>query len=202
MGKSQSSKHFAGALARRCSSVSRTTRCGVAVAAVALMLAPAAARAQGPAPATVAVTINIPAVLYLGCTAPCSFTFPDADDAAYQAGLLASSSGPTLTHRGNVPYRITIGAQTGTTLGFANLTGRTDPDPNRPTTDLTLRATTGASVGGYTQLAPAGSSNTLYTRSSAGGNQQSTIDARLALGYATNPPGQYTTIVVFTIVAP
>lgn len=196
----RNSVRFAGESRRRC--VLRPGAAGAAlVAAGALLLAAAGpAAAQGPQPATAQVTINIPAVLYLGCPAPCSFSFPDADDAAYQATYLASASGPTLIHRGNVPYRITINAQT-TELQFTNLTGRTDPDPHRPTTDLTLRATTGA-PGSYVQLAPNGSSNTLYTRSTRGGNQTSVVDARLALDYATNPPGQYQAVVVFTIVAP
>ncbi len=170
---------------------------GLALGLVALAAA-APARAQNAITIPVSITIN--PVLYLSSTG--SFAFPAPGDAHYTAGYVPSSSGPTLTHHGNVPYRITIAAQTGSTLGFAALAGRSDANPNRPTTDLTLQATTGGSGGGYVQLAPAGSSNTLYTRSSAGGDLQSLVDARLALGWTTNPPGTYTTTVVFTIIAP
>ncbi len=165
---------------------------------VGLGLVAGNARAQSAV--TVPVSITIEPVLYLSSTG--SFAFPTAGEAHYAAGYLPSSSGPTLTHHGNVPYRITIAAQTGSTIGFTALTGRSDTNPNRLTTDLTLQATTSGAAGGYVPLAAAGSSNTLYTRSAAGSDLQSLVDARLALGWTTNPPGTYTTTVVFTIIAP
>ncbi len=167
-------------------------------ALVALGLAAGDCRAQNTA--TVPVSITIEAVLSLSSTG--AFVFPVAGEAEYQAGFVGSTSGPTLTHHGNIPYRITIAAQTGSTLGFSPMTGRSDANPNRPTTDLSLQATTSGSGGGYVQLPGAGSSNTLYTRNSAGPDLQSLVDGRLALGWSRNPPGTYTTTVVFTIIAP
>src|SRR5690242_12759184 len=76
---------------------------------------------------SVGVTIPITSVLFLSSSG--SFTFPAATDAVYTAGLLSSTAGPTLTHRANVPYLISIGAQSGSTLAFTALAGRTDPDP-------------------------------------------------------------------------
>ncbi len=164
-----------------------------------LAIACASVTTEAQTTATVAVSIPVASVLFLSSSG--SFTFPAATDTHYTNGLLPSSTGPTLTHRANVPYQITIQAQgAGAALGFANAVGRTDANPNKPTTDLQLRPTTGASVGTMTGLGGA-SAAPFYTRAAKGGTLTTAVDAQLIVSYAIDPPGTYSTTVVFTIVA-
>lgn len=162
---------------------------------LALVLTSVAAQAQT---ATAAVSITVSPVLAISSSG--SFTFPTADDAHYTAGEVVSTAGPTLSHRGNVPYDITIEAQSGAAFGFANVAGRSDADPNKPVSDLTIDADFGgtaasAAVGG------AGSPNPFFSRAARGGNVSDELTARMALNYDDDPPGVYTTTVVFTIIA-
>ena len=166
-----------------------------AVAGLALLGMTAGAQAQT---ATSAVSVSVAPVLVMNTSG--SFTFPAATDAAYTAGSLASSAGPTLTHRANVPYKITIEAQSGSALAFANYAGRTDTDPSKPIGDLSIESTingtpTSSAVGA------SGSAADFYTRAARGGTLSSALTARLALDYANDPPGTYSTTVVFTMVA-
>ncbi len=161
---------------------------------LALVITSVAAHAQT---ATAAVTINVAPVLAISSSG--SFTFPTADDSHYAAGEVVSTSGPTLEHRGNVPYRITVEAQSGSTFGFSPAAGRSDADPLKPVSELMVEADFGtpasAAVGG------AGSPNDFFTRASRGGNLSDQLTARMALDYADDPPGVYTTTVVFTMIA-
>lgn len=180
---------------RRCSE--RTTVGGLALAAaLSLMAAPTAARAQT---ASIGVSIAVNPVLFLSAAG--SFTFNTPTDGDYTAGFVSSSAGPTLTHRGNVPYKITIQAQTGSTMSFAPYTGRSDADPLKPVGALSLRPTTGGPPGTPVALGAAGFPADFYTRASKGGTLNTTVDAQLVLSYANDPPGTYSTTVVFTIVA-
>lgn len=165
------------------------------IALGAMLMTGTAVQAQT---ATAAVSIQIAPVLVISSTG--SFTFPVAGDSEYGAGYIESSAGPTLSHRANVPYKITVAAQSGTTLDFTSYAGRTDADPSKPVSDLTILSTiagnaVSAAVGN------AGAGNDLYTRATRGGNQSSQLTARMALDYANDPPGTYETTVVFTIVA-
>jgi hypothetical protein len=165
-------------------------------AAVLLVLAGAsAARAQT---ATVGVSVEIAPVVAIGATGV--FSFPAATEAAYDAGYLESTAGPSLAHRGNVPYRVTLQAQAGSTFDFTNYSGRSDANPNKPVGDLRLLSTIGTTAVDVA-LPEAGSPADFYTRATRGGLQSSTLTARLALDWDNDPPGTYSTTVVFTIVA-
>lgn len=144
------------------------------------------------------VTVQVGEVLAISATG--LFAFPTADDSHYTTGYVESSSGPTLTHRANVPYVITLAAQTGSTLGFTAAAGRSDADPNKPIGDLSVQSTiSGTPVD--VQVGASGSANDFYTRAARGGDLSSGLTARLALDYANDPPGTYNTTVVFTMVA-
>lgn len=165
------------------------------IAAAAVLMTGAAAQAQT---ATAAVSIQIAPVLVISSSG--SFSFPAAGDAEYSAGYVESTSGPTLTHRANVPYTITVAAQSGTTLSFSNYAGRSDANPNKPVSDLSMLSTIGGTPVNAV-VGNAGSANDLYTRATRGGNLASVLTARMALDYANDPPGTYSTTVVFTMVA-
>jgi hypothetical protein len=165
------------------------------IVSVALCATGTAAQAQS---ATAAVTISIAPVLVISSSG--AFSFPVAGDAHYTAGYIESTSGPTLTHRANVPYKITVAAQSGSTLGFTNYTGRVDADPNKPVSSLSMLSTIGGTPVNAV-VGDAGAGNDLYTRATRGGNLSSALTARLALDYANDPPGTYSTTVVFTMVA-
>jgi hypothetical protein len=193
MSRGESSRSLAGT---RRSAVRPTMRWAIAAAVAALTLAPAAARAQT---GTATVQISIPTLLTLSVS-PTTFGFPAVTDAEYTAGYVGSSSGPTLTHRGNVPYRITINAQGGATnMTFTPAVGRSDADPNKPVGDVTLQATTQGVPGSWTTLTSAPVD--FIDRAARGPTQTSTLAARLALSYTNDPPGTYVTTVVFTMVA-
>ena len=166
-----------------------------ATAALALIGISASAQAQT---ATTAVSISIAPVLVISTSG--SFSFPAANDAAYTAGSLASTSGPTLTHRANVPYKITVSAQSGSTLSFTNYAGRSDTNPNKPIGDLTIESTINGTATS-SAVGAAGTPADFYTRAARGGTLSSGLTARLALDYANDPPGTYGTTVVFTMVA-
>lgn len=163
---------------------------------LALVLTSVAAHAQT---ATAAVSITVAPVLAISSSG--SFTFPTADDSHYTAGEVVSTGGPTLSHRGNVPYDITVEAQTGSAFGFTpDASQPMEADPNKPVSDLTIDADFGgtaasAAVGG------AGSPNAFFSRAARGGNVSDELTARMALSYDNDPPGVYTTTVVFTIIA-
>src|SRR5690606_17938721 len=91
---------------------------------LALVVTSVSAQAQT---ATAAVSIEVAPVLSISSTG--NFAFPVAGDAEYQAGSVASTAGPTLSHRANVPYEITIAAQSGSSFAFTAATGRSDADP-------------------------------------------------------------------------
>lgn len=180
---------------RRCSE--RTTVGGLALAAtLSLMAAPTAARAQT---ASVAVSITVNPVIFISAAGGFSFNAPTDGD--YTTGYTSSTAGPTLTHRGNVPYKISIQAQAGSTMTFSNYPGRTDANPAKAVGDLTLRPTTGGTAGSLVALGAAGTPTDFYSRATKGGSLDTSVDARLALSYANDPPGTYGTTVVFTIVA-
>ncbi len=164
-------------------------------AAAALIVLSGTAFAQT---ATAAVSIQIAPVLVISSSG--NFSFPAATDGAYTAGYIESSAGPTLSHRANVPYKITVAAQAGATLAFTNYAGRSDADPNKPVTDLSILSTIGGTPASAA-VAQAGSANDFYTRPTSGGDQSSMLTARMALDYAADPPGTYETTVVFTMVA-
>ena len=165
------------------------------ITTAALCASSAAVQAQS---ATAAVSISIAPVLVISSSG--SFSFPVAGDAHYTAGYIESTSGPTLSHRANVPYKITIAAQSGSALGFVNYAGRSDVNPNKPVSDLSILSTiSGTPVS--SAVGSAGADNDLYTRATRGGNLSSALTARLALDYANDPPGTYSTTVVFTMVA-
>ncbi len=166
-------------------------------AALSLMGAPTAARGQ--TQQVISIQVTIPQVLFMDCPAPCTFTWPTATDASYTAGFLSSSAGPSLNHRGNLPYVLTMQASQAN-LNYAPLAGRSDPNPNRPVSDLKLRATTGG-IGGSQQTLST-TPVQLYSRATQGPTQTSVLDAQLALSYADNPAGTYSINVTFTIAAP
>ena len=162
---------------------------------LALVVTSVSAQAQT---ATAAVSIEVAPVLAINSTG--SFNFPVAGDAEYQAGQVVSTAGPTLTHRANVPYEITIAAQSGSNFAFTTAPGRSDADPNKPVSDLTISANFGgaaasAAVGG------AGAANPFFDRATRGGDLSSALSASMALSYEDDPPGTYQTTVVFTMVA-
>jgi hypothetical protein len=162
---------------------------------LALVLTSVSAQAQT---ATAAVSIQVAPVLAISSSG--AFTFPVADDAHYQAGEVVSISGPTLTHRGNVPYRITIEAQSGSEFAFTPAAGRTDADPAKPVSDLTVQATFGG-TDADAAVGAAGAANTFFTRAARGGNLSAPLTTRMALSYEDDPPGTYATTILFTMVA-
>ena len=191
-----SSQTLAGDAARGCSAAMLTTGWAMTAVAAALTLAPTATRAQT---VNTPVSITVPTILQISGNG-LSIGFAQATDADYQAGYASSTSGPTLQHRGNVPYKITIQAQSGGVMAFVPDAGSTDP--SKPVGDLMLRATTGAELTSYMPVGAAGTALPLYTRSGSGkgGTLFTQIDAQLLLDYSKDPPGTYSTTVVFTIV--
>jgi spore coat protein U-like protein len=167
----------------------------VLAAAALLVTSVTVAQAQT---ATVAVQIDIPTILVINSTG--SFGFGAADEATYDAGYIESTSGPTLSHRANVPYKITIGAQSGAAFGFTPVAGRSDANPSKPFSDLRLLATFGGTAVNEQLGAPASPAD-WYTRSTRGALQSGVITARMALDWLLDPPGSYSTTVVFTLVA-
>jgi hypothetical protein len=168
--------------------------------ALALMLAAAGSGAAQTA--TVGVSVSVPTVLFISRTG--DFQFGTVNDAAYTAGSVMTTTGLTLTHRGNVGYQVTIRAHTGSgnNLGFVPLGGRSDPNPGKPLTDLQLRQTTSGTAGEWMSVpGESALAANFYTRATRGTTVTSTVDARLILSYAADPPGTYSTTVVFTIVA-
>jgi hypothetical protein len=164
-------------------------------AGVALLATSVAAHAQT---ATAGVSVDVGSILVISTSG--SFGFPAADDSHYQGGYIESTSGPTLEHRANVPYKITLAAQSGSTLSFANATGRTDTDPNKPIGDLSVLSTIGGTPVNVA-VGAAGSAADFYNRAARGSTQSSALSARLALDYANDPPGTYSSTIVFTMVA-
>ena len=162
---------------------------------VALLATSTAAHAQS---ANSAVSVEVGSVLVISTSG--SFAFPTADDTHYQAGFVASTSGPTLEHRANVPYKITLAAQTGSALSFTAAAGRSDTDPSKPIGDLSIQSTI-AGTPVDVAVGAAGSAADFYNRAARGTTQSSTLSAELALSYANDPPGTYGTTVVFTMVA-
>lgn len=162
---------------------------------LALVLTTASAQAQS---TTAAVSIQINPVLAISSDG--AFTFPVAGDAEYEAGEVVSTAGPSLTHRGNVPYVITVAAQSGSAFSFTPSAGRTDVDPGKPVSDLTITGDFGG-TSASAAVGAAGSANNLWTRPARGGNIVSPISASMAIGYDSTPPGTYETTVVFTMVA-
>src|SRR5512142_2458647 len=130
-----SSTTLPGDAARGCSAVTLATLWVITAVVAALTLAPTAA---SPQTVNTPVNLTIPTILYINGDGT-SLNFPAPTDANYTAGYVASSSGPTLTHRGNVPYGISIQAQSGTYMDWV-----TDPgypamqNPHKLFSDLTL----------------------------------------------------------------
>src|SRR5690606_37946005 len=148
--------------------------------------------------ATAAVSIQVAPVLAISSSG--AFTFPVADDAHYQAGEVVSISGPTLTHRGNVPYRITIEAQSGSEFAFTPAAGRTDADPAKPVSDLTGQPTFGG-TDADAAVGAAGAASTRCTLAGRGGSLTARLTARTALSYEDDPPGTYAPPILFSTVA-
>jgi hypothetical protein len=164
-------------------------------AGIALLAASAAVQAQT---ATAAVNVNIPSLLVISSSG--SFTFPAADGSHYDTGYIESTSGPTLSHRANVPYRITLEAQSGSMFTFTADPGRSDPDPNKSVTDLSIFADFDGSPTSAVVGANA-SPNDFYTRAARGPAQQSELTARMNLDWTNDPPGTYSTTILFTMIA-
>jgi hypothetical protein len=173
----------------------RTMRKAVIAVAALVVTGASAAGAQT---AAVAVEVTVPTILVLSSTG--GFTFPSVTESAYDAQQLESTSGPTLSHRANVPYRITINAQSGGTFGFVAAAGRSDADPNKPVGDLRLLAEFGGAAVNA-QLGAQGSPTDWYTRATRGPLESGEVTARLALDWELDAPGTYSTVVVFTMVA-
>ncbi len=159
---------------------------------LALLATSAAAHAQNEVTSPISVTVQ--EVLAISATG--SFTFDPADDADYTASYVESTSGPTLSHRGNVPYSITLSAQSGSELVYVG----TETDPNKPISDLSILSDIGGTPVDV-DVGPAGTPADFFDRAAAGGDLSSALTARLALDYANTPPGTYSTTVVFTMVA-
>ncbi|HEU5208304.1 MAG TPA: hypothetical protein VFU06_02730 [Longimicrobiales bacterium] len=172
------------------------SRRSVLFSGLALVLTSVSAQAQ--TTATAAVSIQINPVLAISSSG--AFTFPVADDSHYDAGEIVSTGGPSLTHRANVPYQITLEAQSGTSFTFAPAAGRSDADPNKPVSDLRIQADFGGAPADEV-VGSAGSGTTFFTRATRGGNLTGELTARMALDYDDDPPGTYSTTVVFTMVA-
>ncbi len=185
-----------GGSRRRCSAW-RTVGGLALMAGLSPMLAPTALRAQS-LPVPVAVSITVAPVVFISSSG--SFTFNTVADADYMAGYMTSTSGPTLSHRANVPYKITM-QPSAATLVFSPYGARSDVDPGKSSNDLSIRGTTGGVAGAFVQFGPGGTQADFLTRPTRGAPQTTTLDARLALSYANDPPGTYKTTITFTIIA-
>src|SRR5690606_36138965 len=147
----------------------------VILSGLALVLTTASAQAQS---ATAAVSTQINPVLAISSAG--AFTFPVAGDTEYEAGEVVSTAGPSLTHRGNVPYVITVAARSSTAFSFRPAAGRTDEDPAKPVSVLTIRGDFGG-TSASAALGVAGDANNLWTRPDRGGNIVSPISASMAI---------------------
>lgn len=156
----------------------------LAVATLALC-ATAAVAQEGTRTATATFSATVPEVLSIASAN--NFTFASATEADFTAGYMSSTGGPTLTHRGNVNYKITAEAAAATLAGPGGT--------SKSVGDVSL---TGGSAG-TTALSP-GAAVTIHTRN-AGGTTTTDVGARMALSYATDVPGTYTTMITFTIAA-
>jgi spore coat protein U-like protein len=163
---------------------------------LALLATSAAVQAQDDVTSDISVTVGT--VLAINATG--NFVFPTAGDGDYTTGYVESTSGPTLEHRSNVPYTITLAAQSGSSLAFTPAPGRSDADPVKGVEDLSILSTISGSPVNV-QVGAAGAANDFYERTAAGANLSSALSARMALDYTDTPPGTYETTVVFTMVA-
>ena len=73
-----------------------------------------------------------------------------------------------------------------------------DPNPNKPASDLSVRAPAFSS----TWLSLATSNQVLATGPKKAGNQTEPLDYRLNSNLATNPPGTYTLSIIYTLTSP
>jgi hypothetical protein len=137
----------------------------------------------------------LPVVEFTGIAG--TFDFGNLGLAAYNAGTAATTGAVTLTHHGNVPYTVTVNAEADA-LGFVPSNG--DADPTKPVSDVTIHQTTGGAPADV-DLAGPGSPATLYQRLNRGGDLTTSMTADMALSYANDPPGAYTSTIYFTIAA-
>jgi spore coat protein U-like protein len=149
-----------------------------AVALVALSAAGAAAQTT----ATAGLSATLPEVLAISSSG--SFDFGTVSQADYDNLFAATTSGPSLTHRGNVAYYITAEAAAATLSGGSNV---------KPASDVAIY---GGSAG---TVSLNGTTPVTIHSAAAGSPAAMPVGARLALSYANDPPGTYSTTITFTI---
>jgi hypothetical protein len=168
-------------------------RITTALMVVGLTVVAGAASAQ--TTGTAAMSATIPSILYISVTG--AYAFPtDAPtwEAGFEAGMIAASGNASISHRANVPYKVTIEAS-GAALA---LTGAATADAAyaKATTDFLIRPVAGS--GTYVGLGAQGAAAELLTRS-RGALVTTTTEAKLNVNIANDVPGTYSTTVTFTI---
>jgi hypothetical protein len=130
-------------------------------------------------------------------TTSVSIPFAATDyNSATGAAQRVLTSAQTLTIRSTSnTWTVSVRALTST---FSFVPSLGDPNPNKPASDLSVRAPATSS----SWLVLTTSNQVLSTGPKAAGNQTRTLDYRLNSNLSTNPPGTYTVTIVYTLTSP
>lgn len=158
-----------------------------------------------PKPARIAVAVlcllalqNLFAALTLTTnTTMVSIPFATTDyNGSTGAAQLTKTSAQRLTILSNAStWTLSVRAQT-STFSFTPSLG--DPNPNKPASDLAVRAPATSS----TFLALTTTNQVLSTGPTSASNQTRALDYRLNSNLSSNPPGTYTISVIYTLTSP
>lgn len=117
-------------------------------------------------------------------------------NASTGAAQVISTAAQTLTiFSNNKTWTLTVRAST-STFSFAACCG--DPNPNKPASDLSVRAPATSSA----WLVLTTSNQVLSTGPKSASNQTQSLDYRLNSNLSTDPPGTYTISVIYTVTQP
>ena len=112
------------------------------------------------------------------------------------AAQIVSTSAQTLTiFSNNRTWTLSVRALT-STFSFVPMLG--DPNPNKPASDLAVRAPATSS----SFLALTTTDQLLSSGPKSGSNQTRSLDYRLDSNLATDPPGTYTISIIYTVTQP
>jgi hypothetical protein len=123
------------------------------------------------------------------------FSITDYNSATGAAQVISTSAQTLTIFSNNRTWTLSVRALT-STFSFVPLLG--DPNPNKPASDLAVRAPATSS----SFLALTTTNQVLSTGPKSGSNQTRTLDYRLDSNLGTDPPGTYTISIIYTITQP
>ena len=134
-------------------------------------------------------SVSVPSVMRLTLNAATT-TLTNPVEAAFDAGF-QDDAGPTATVKSNRPWNLTIGALTASWVGSNG--GRA----TKGASDLQFK-TASTSFASLSQTA----GNVLPATQGAAGNASVAMQYRTVWSYAADVPGDYTLVVVYSLIAP